>query len=150
MRADDAGAIVEALEVADLPSIDERADADRAIAAHRAAIIAAANTATRHTAALDHSHACNARAHLVSRFACWAAQTISGLVLEGQRAAVRAHVALRAAAAVRAAAPPPLSSDERRALTARRTTRRREEGAARGRDGTAARARARCRGGSCS
>ena len=89
VRADDAAALAEALEVADLPSIDERADADRAIAAHRAAVIAAANTATRHTAALDHSHACNARAHLVSRFACWAAQTISGLVLEGQRAAVR-------------------------------------------------------------
>jgi hypothetical protein len=122
--------LAEALELVDLPSTDARADIDRAIAAHRAAVIAAANTATRHTAALDHSHACNARAHLVSRFACWAAQTISGLVIEGQRAAVRAHVALKAAAAARAAAPPPISPEERRALTTRRTARRREEGAA--------------------
>jgi hypothetical protein len=114
---DDAVVLAETLELADLPSIDARADVDRAIAAHRAAAIAAANTATRHTAALDHSHASNARAHLVSRFACWAAQTISGLVIEGQRAAVRAHAALKAAAAARAAAPPPISPEERRALT---------------------------------
>ena len=127
---DDAVVLAETLELADLPSIDARADVDRAIAAHRAAAIAAANTATRHTAALDHSHASNARAHLVSRFACWAAQTISGLVIEGQRAAVRAHAALKAAAAVRAAAPPPISPEERHALTTRRTARRREEGAA--------------------
>ena len=130
MLVDDAVVLAETLELADLPSIDARADVDRAIAAHRAAAIAAANTATRHTAALDHSHACNARAHLVSRFACWAAQTISGLVIEGQRAAVRAHAALKAAAAVRAAAPPPISPEERHALTTRRTARRREEGAA--------------------
>jgi hypothetical protein len=127
---DDAVVLAEALELVDLPSTDARADIDRAIAAHRAAVIAAANTATRHTAALDHSHACNARAHLVSRFACWAAQTISGLVIEGQRAAVRAHVALKAAAAARAAAPPPISPEERCALTTRRAARRRERGAA--------------------
>ena len=70
------------------------------------------------------------RAQLVSNFAGWAAQTVSGLILSGQRAAVRAHVALRAAAAARAVAPPSLSPAERRALTAQRAHRRRADGAA--------------------
>ena len=85
---------------------------------------------SRATAAEAQSWDRSVRAHLVSIFAGWAAQTVSGLILSGQRAAVRAHVALRAAAAARAAAPPSLSPAERRALTAQRAHRRRADGAA--------------------
>ena len=70
------------------------------------------------------------RAHLISIFAGWAAQTVSGLIREGQRAAVKAHMALQAAAvALRAAPVPRLSPDERRALTVRRKRRLREDAA---------------------
>ena len=129
-RAGDTGAYADALESSDLPSVQSRADADRALAAHRAAVIAAANATHRSTAAEAQFWDRNVRAHLVSIFAGWAAQTVSGLILSSQRAVVHAHVPLRAAAAARAAAPPSLSLAERRALTARRAHKRRADGAA--------------------
>ena len=129
-RAGDTGAYADALESSDLPSVQSRADADRALAAHRAAVIAAANATHRSTAAEAQFWDRNVRAHLVSIFAGWAAQTVSGLILSSQRAVVHAHVPLRAAAAARAAAPPSLSLAERRALTARCAHRRRADGAA--------------------
>ena len=129
-RAEDAGVYADALESSDFRPAWARAEADRALAAHRAAAIAAANATHRATAAEAQFWDRDARARLVSSFAGWAAQTVSGLILSGQRAAVRAHVALRAATAARAAAPPSLSPAERRALTAQRAHRRRADGAA--------------------
>ena len=46
-RAEDAVACADALEISDLLSEQARADADRALAAHRAAVIEAANATRR-------------------------------------------------------------------------------------------------------
>ena len=123
--------LVRALETSSLPSAQARADADRALAAHRAAVIEAANAWRRSTAAEAQFRDRHTRAHLISIFSGWAAQTVSGLIREGQRAAVKAHRALQAAAAALRAAPAPrLTPEERRALTIRRKRRLREDAAA--------------------
>jgi hypothetical protein len=123
--------LVRALETSSLPSAQARADADRALAAHHAAVIEAANAWRRSTAAEAQFRDRHTRAHLISIFSGWAAQTVSGLIREGQRAAVKAHRALQAAAAALRAAPAPrLTPDERRALTIRRKRRLREDAAA--------------------
>ena len=128
----DACAYADALDASDgvLPSEQARADADRALAAHRAAAIDAANAAQRSAIAEARYRDRDAQARLVSDFACWAVQTVSGLIRDGQRAAVRAHRAQKAAAVAQAAAAPSLTPTERRALTVKRKRRRREEDAA--------------------
>ena len=131
-RAEAAGAYAGALEASDLQSAQARAEADRALAAHRAAVIDAANAWRRSRAADATYWDRSTRAHLISIFAGWAAQTVSGLIREGQRAAVRAHMALKAAAAsVRTSSTPPsLTPAERRDLAVRRKRRLRDDAAA--------------------
>jgi hypothetical protein len=104
-QADVASAYADALESSELPSAQARADADRALAAHRTALIDAANAWRRSTAAEAHYRDRNTRAYLISVFAGWASQTVSGLIREGQRAAARARRALNAAAATLRYAP---------------------------------------------
>jgi len=115
-----------------LSSAQARRDADRALAAHRAAVIDAANAWRCSTAAEAAYWDRNTRARLISIFAGWAAQTVSGLIREGQRAAVRAHMALKAAAASlqTASTPPSLTPAERRVHTVQRKRRLRDDAAA--------------------
>jgi hypothetical protein len=65
-------------------------------------VIDAANATRRSIAAEALFHDRHTRAQLVSIFASWAAQTVAGLIREGQRAAIKAHIALRAAAVANA------------------------------------------------
>jgi len=104
-----------------------RADAARALAVHRAAAIEAANAARLSNAADARYRDLDSHAHRVSDFAYFAAQHVSGIILDSQRAAVRSHRAQKAAAAARAAATPRLTPAERRVLTVQRKRRRREE-----------------------
>ena len=130
-QADVASAYADALESSELPSAQARADADRALAAHRTALIDAANAWRRSNAAEAHYRDRNTRAYLISVFAGWASQTVSGLIREGQRAAARARRALNAAAATLRYAPTtPLTPDERRALTVKRKRRLHDDAAA--------------------
>ena len=131
-RADAAGAYADALESSDLFSAQARRDADRALAAHRAAVIDAANAWRRSTSAEAMYRDRSTRARLISIFAGWAVQTVSSLIREGQRAAVRAHMALKAAAASlrTVPTPPSLTPAERRVLTVRRKRRLRDDAAA--------------------
>ena len=130
-HADDARAYADALEISNLPSTQARAEADRALAAHRTAVIDAANATRRSIVAEALFHDRHTRAQLVSIFASWAAQTVAGLIREGQRAAIKAHIALRAAAvALRTAPTPRLTPGERRVLTVKRKRRLRDDAAA--------------------
>jgi hypothetical protein len=104
-----------------------RADAERALAAHRAAAVEAANAARLSNAADARCRDLDSHAHRVSDFTYFAAQHVSGIILDSQRAAVRSHRAQKAAAAARAAATPRLTPAERRVLTVQRKRRRREE-----------------------
>ena len=126
-RANDAQVLADALDAAELSSARARADAERALDAYRTAAIAAANAVRLSTAADARYRDLDSHAHRVSDFTSWAAQHVSGLIRDSQRAAVRSHRAQKAAAAARAAATPRLTPAERRVLTVQRKRRRQEE-----------------------
>ena len=115
--AEDATVLADVLDDADTPSSQLRAAAERALAAHRAAAIEAANAVRLSTAADARYRDLNSHAHRVSDFTQWAAQHVSGLIRSSQIAAVRSHRAQKAAVAARAAAAPRLTPAERRTLT---------------------------------
>ena len=106
VAAEAAVARAEEREASDLLAAQALVAADHAVAALRAAVILAANTARDYTAAAAEAHIQSTRHNTGKHFARWVDQTVTGLIRASQRAAVQGWKLIQAANAVRATAAP--------------------------------------------